>query len=238
MRDTPSALGLRGRVGVIHACLLLWTCLSAGGCNVAAFVGYIFAPRDDEPKTVQAKYKGLEGRSLAIVVFTDPSTQYEYPTAREHVAGAIATEFAKEEVHKEIKNFRVVPVRNVLSYQERNLRWNELDKTQLAKNLGADSLLFVSLTEFTTREPHSTGMMRGIVTAEVTLYDARKPESASRVWKGDNVRVVYPDDSSPGVIGTEDRAIRQTIVSRLAQKIAWNFYKHQETPDPHETSKQ
>jgi hypothetical protein len=227
MRKALTAPLPAGRRGILGVALLL-ACAMTSGCNLALLPFYLFRPEDDDKKTVEAEYKGLDNHSLAIVVFADNKVRYEYPTGREHVARAIAFEFGKEEPRDKIKKLRVVDPGGVLGYQERNIHWDEMDKTQLGKVLGADLVLFVTLVEFTTREPQSVGLLRGVVTADVAIYQTSLPERESRVWQGEEIRVVYPEGDSLGIQGADDRKIRQETVARFAQKVVWKFYQHKE----------
>ena len=52
------------------------TCVS--GCNVLAYFGYLVAPEGPR-KTVEAAYKGLENQNVAVVVYTDSETEFNYP---------------------------------------------------------------------------------------------------------------------------------------------------------------
>jgi hypothetical protein len=208
--------------------LLLSALPALGGCQGLAFLGYMFAPGDDDAKKVDAQYKGLDKHTLAIVIFADQKVQYEYPTAREHVAAAIAVRFADSEVRDEIKGLRVINPDAVANYQRQNLHWDDLDKTQLGKALGADYVLFVSLVEFTTREPASVNLLQGLVTAEVALYKTDLPERDARVYKGADVRVVYPKNLAGGVPGYNDSYIREETVKEFAKKVVWKFYDHKE----------
>ena len=215
--------------------ILLPIALAAlGGCQAFAFLGYLIAPREDDTKTVQAEYKESElaNRSLAVVVYVDEKIRFEYPTAQELVTLVIAAEFEKEDVRDRIKNLRVLRPKNVLDYQERNIHWDEMGKAELGKALGADFVLFVSLEEFTTREPMSINMLRGIVSGEVSLYKTSLPERESRVYKGPDIRVVHPKEALGGVPGYDDRKIREETVAEFAKLVVWKFYKHKELVEP------
>ena len=208
--------------------------VALGGCNWAAFLLYLGAPGEEQTKTVEADYKGpgLAKHSLAVVVYADQRIRYEYPTAQEHVTRAVRSAFTEEEVRDRIKDLRLIEADKVLSYQERNIRWDEIDKTELGKALGADFVLFISLSEFTTREPMSINMLRGIVSAEVAVYKTDLPERQSRVYKGEDIRVVYPKEALAGVPGYDDRDLREKTVNAFAQLVAWRFYKQKEPVEP------
>jgi TolB-like protein len=212
------------------AILLLSAFPMMAGCNYITPLFVIFAP-DEQNKTVDAEYKDhadLEKHSLAIVVYHSMRVQYEYPDAREWVTRAIASRFEQEEVLKKIKGLHVVRPGVVLKYQQENVHWDDLDKTQLGKALGADYVLFVALSEFTTREPASIYQLQGLVTAEVALYKTDLPERDSRVFKSDDIRVINPKNTPGGTPGYNDTKIREDMIKEFAEKVVWKFYKHDE----------
>lgn len=199
-----------------------------GGCNVAAYLLYLIAPPEEHEKTVEAEYKGLDGHSLAIVVYADQKVQYEYPQAREHISRSIAGRFQSEQVRKKIKNLRIIEPTTVLAYQDQHISWDTMDKTELGKVFGADFVLFVTLVEFTTREPGSMSLYRGIITAEVSLYKTSLEERESRVGKRFDIRVVHPEDRPGGVSAANDLVIRRNTVWLFSGKLVKKFYKHRE----------
>jgi hypothetical protein len=202
-----------------------------GGCtDWIKMAAILFAP-EHPTKKVEAGYKGLDKHSLAIVVYHNLRVQYEYPSAREWVTKAIAERFDDKEVRKKIESLHVVPPGATLRYQEEHLHWDELDRTQLGKALGADYVLFVTLTEFTTREPASTYQLQGLITAEVSLYKTDAPERASRVYRGEDIRVLNPKNTPGGMPGYDDRQIREDMIKEFAEKVVWKFYDHEEPED-------
>ena len=211
--------------------LLLSALPVMGGCtNWIRMIAIIFAP-DEQSQTVEANYrdyKALAKHSLAVVVYHSMRVQYDYPDAREWVTRAIAAKFGEKEVRAEIKGLHVISPGAVLKYQEENLHWDDLEKTQLGKALGADYVLFVALSEFTTREPASIYQLQGLVTAEISLYKTLLPEREARVFKGDDIRVLNPKNTPGGVPGYDDRKIREDMIKEFAEKVVWKFYKHDE----------
>ncbi|HUT60987.1 MAG TPA: hypothetical protein VNA25_24330, partial [Phycisphaerae bacterium] len=127
------------------------------------------------------------------------------------------------------KDLRIVEPTKVLSYQEEHISWDTMDKTELGRVFGADLVLYVTLVEFSTREPGSVHLYRGIITAEASLYKTALAEPDSRVWKSDDIRVIYPEDSPSGVSAANDLLIRRNTVWLFADRLVKRFYKHTET---------
>ena len=192
------------------------------GCNHAAYWLHAFAP-PSPMKTVNAECDRLPGKSVAVVIYADQSVQYEYPLARVELSAAIG-----EELKERIDDATVVDWRRIIKYQESNSDWTSMDRAELGKLFSADFVLYVSLAEFTLREPGSLNLYRGRVTADVSLHQSSAPPRGSYIWRGDDVRVVYPQKGYGQLLET-NRQIQElsyNTVKAFAAELAGKFYKH------------
>jgi hypothetical protein len=89
-----------------------------------------------------------------------------------------------------------------------------------------DHLLFVSLVEFSTKEPASAYLYRGKAIVEAKLYKTSLPESSACVWKVGDLRVAYPEQEVVGQLSEDERAIRLATERLIATVISQSFYKH------------
>jgi len=199
---------------------LLLSAVTLSGCKQAAFFLYALWPGAREKK-VKAEFAGLAGKSAVIVVYADKRVQYEYPNVCLTLSSVIGGQLTKN-----VKGLTLIDPRRVVKYQDGNIYWDEMDKTALGKAFGADFVLFVSLVEYSTREPGSVNLYRGRINAQVGLYDASLGERDARVWRNRSVRVVYPEHTSTGVLRDSDRGIRGKTEAVFADTLAKRFYDH------------
>ncbi len=191
------------------------------GCQPTGYLLYLVAP-EGPGETVEAEFTGLENHSVAVVVYADPGVQYEYPFCRLTVATA-----AGSELRNRIKGIRLIEPVKVIKYQDQNTYWESMPKTQLAKALGADYVLYVTLVEYTTREPGSLDLLRGRITAQCSIYQADLAERDSAVWRGKDIAILYPPNGpAGGSVGQDDTAIRVPTERLFAEELARKFYKH------------
>jgi len=191
------------------------------GCDAMAYGLHLIAP-EKQTETVKAQFKGLAHSSVAIVIYADPAVQYEYPLVRHELSAAIADQFRKN-----VKNVEVIDPLRVIAYQDENIHWDALGKTELAKNLGADHILSIALVEYSTRDRGSLNIYRGRITAQVRVYRASLPERDSCVWSGKDIRVLYPPDAPMGQVGENDKVIRYRTNSVFARELVRKFYDHE-----------
>jgi hypothetical protein len=188
------------------------------GCEAARYFTYLFAPGSDK---VAAEFAELPGKSVVIVVYCDKRVQYEYPDVCLSLSSAVAEQLAKN-----VKDVNVIDPRRVVKYQDGNIYWDELDKTQLGKAFGADFVLFISVVEYSTREPGSLNLYRGRITAQVSLYKTSLPEREARIWRESSIRVVHPKHDPTSLLRESDRSVRDKTEAIFADKLAKKFYDH------------
>lgn len=206
--------------------LLLAGLCATGGCNYFAWFAQLLPIPQNLGEPVDPEYKGLDKHSVAIVVFSDRQTHFEYPQAGEVVAYATHEEFKKS-----LSKVTVIDPAFVLNYQKQHWDWDVMDKTELGKTFKADYVLYISLMEFSGRAKGSINIVQGVISAEVAVYKTNAPEREARRWNGD-IRVVYPDlqKAPDGVPGTNDRIVLERAVREFADQLAKKFYWHRDKP--------
>jgi len=207
---------IRCRISLIGLVFVV-SCIS--GCNIAGYLGYLIA-RSGPMRTVEPEFADLDAHSVAVVVYCDQRIQYEHPLAGSEVAYAVV-----DQLRQHLKHVTVLDPMRVIEYQARNVRWDSYDKTRICKDLDVDYVLFVTLTEFSTRQPGATHLYQGRIAAEASIWDANLPESQARVWYGRDLTATYPD-APVGQLTPEDREIRYRTEKIFAERLVKKFYKH------------
>ena len=197
-----------------------------GGCDGVGYLIYVFAP-NDRTETVDAEFADLVKSSVAIVIYADAAVQYEYPLARHELAAAITSQLKQH-----VEDVEVVDSFRVITYQDENIDWNVIGKTELGEILGTDYVLSIVLIEYSTRDRGSLNIYRGRITAQTRVYQTSLPEVDSRVWSGDDIRILYPPDAPMGEVGEDDDQIRHLTNLVFAGKLVQKFYKHEIPKSP------
>lgn len=192
---------------------------TAGGCQQSRYLTYLLFGGDTED--VKAEFNGLSDKTVAVIVYAEKSVQFEYSDVQLSVSAIVSGELAKN-----VKKIKIVDPRRIIKYQDENVYWDEKDKSELAKVFGADYVLFITLVEYSTREPGSVNLYRGRIVAQASLYKAGTPERTARVWQNKDVRVIYPEHDPTGQPQENDRVIRLKTEAEFAEKLGKKFYDH------------
>lgn len=194
------------------------------GCNYLGFLGYVIAP--NIKKKVPAECDKLPTSKVAIVVYADMVTLAEYPQVRLDLPAVIA-----QELKKNVKDVKVVDVRRVARYQDENLNWENMHRSELAKVFQADYVLYVALMTYATHEEGSLTLLRGQIASQVGLYKAAASgEREDRVYATE-ISVQYPKDTFQPRMGEDDSGIRLATDQEFAKALARKFYQYEADDD-------
>ena len=204
-------------------CLLLaltLTLLIVTGCNILGPVLYIFARTPQ--KTVKAEYEGLEGKSVATVVYAGPEIITDYVLAQLRVSEAV-----NFKLRERVNGITTIPARRVIRYQNENAAWMDEDPEKLCARFNCDYVLLINLLEYSTREPDSAHLVRGRLTAGAKLYGRPDGPKAGVQWSSkESFRVVYPPDDQVAAPTTNPTRISAATEKLFADALVMKFVKH------------
>lgn len=195
----------------------LLAALSAG-CKFLAMPIIMWG--QEPTRKVPPDYPYLAGKKVCILTWAEPFTMFEYPRVRLEVS-----EYVRVALERSVHGLSIVPNRQVVDYQDRNPDWDNEHPASIGQRFGADRVLLIELTRYTTREPDSPHLYRGHIAANVKVYDPAYPD-AEPGYKT-TVEIAHPADGA-GSYGTDDRTIRRGAMEHFAAELANRFCERQE----------
>jgi len=208
--------------------LLLLAAVSIGGCKQLGALIYMGMPK--QTKDISAEFSGLKNHTVAIVIYSDESTQYENHEVRMTLGTAIA-----HQLRSNVEKIKVIDPGIVSRFQDENLHWDSLPKWQMAEKLDADYILFIALIQYSMRVPGQVSAFQGRIVAEPKLY-SRTDKDNEPVWEADEImEVTYPKIRAVYDARYEP-TIRHTSEVMFADRLAKYFYDYtveikEDTPD-------
>lgn len=202
--------------------------LGTGGCQVIGF--FAGAYQDNTPKTVEALYTGLEGKSFAVVVAADRGVQGDFPGLVDYIVTRVTGRLA-EPTNKPLAG-GYVPVEQVLKYAYDNPGWPAKTREVLAKSLGGvERLVIVEITEYRLHDPGNSYTWDGLASAQVSVYELEGSLPESPVYQK-TVSVPFPDDKGSGPEQIAQSGVNTALAQRLIDRVSWIFYEHEEKYNP------
>jgi len=187
-----------------------------GGCNYLAGLLYIFTP---ESRTVSPEFDKLDGNTVAVVVAADDRFVTGYDYFREQVSMMIS-----EELRRHLDDVKTVEASAVVGYQKAHPQWAAMPQTELARRLGADYLLVVTVRDYSLRPKGSRSLYHGHITADAELFDGTKSQDAARVFWSPEISADYPEGDWPltRIEGGLEK-MREELDKRFAQTLVRKF---------------
>jgi hypothetical protein len=209
---------------------LLTCCLTAAlliivGCDAAGFG--LWTLFGGAGKKVAAEYRLPHESTLAVMIYADREVQFDYPGVALSLTSQINERLKLYLTGSD--SIKTVDARTIARYQDNNLNWDTDSKSKVAKDLGADYILLVSIPQYTTREPGQMSLYQARMIAEAKLYDAEDPYDEP-VWQSqDSFHVVHPPEAT--YQRRLEPQIRYQADQMLADKIAKVFVDHKVSYD-------
>ncbi len=199
--------------------LALLSLLSAG-CNLLTPLVFVMEPT----KKVAPEFDKLAGKRVAILVWTEPSTLFDYRFARFELATYVGDKLFAEFNGREM-GIDVVDPRDVEEFLQKNLD-AQIDPYAVGRQFQTDYVVYMELLEFQIRDPQAPQFLRGRIQASVTVHDVRAGRDEQRRYELTPVKCVHPDDSPVPLTATNAPLIREATYRKFAEQVARKFYEH------------
>jgi hypothetical protein len=198
--------------------------LTAGGCNILGFAAQAVGG-DDKTKNVKvdAEYRGLNDKSVAVLVAADEDTLFQNPGAPMQIGRAVSRQLTAD-----IPGVKVTDPEQVSTFMQRNPYWTTYDNRALLDALKVERIVYIDVAQFSTHEPGNSYEWRGMLVSRVKVAEADAAEPNNFAYAQD-VSTRFPPDKPVGVLDTDDATIRAGLLGQFAQRVSWLFYSHQET---------
>ncbi len=217
----------RTRWKATHASLAaLVTAAGMSGCMVAPLIGGMAESAHRAGSTnVPAQYRGLQGKSFAVVVIADRSVQADFPgivpTLMERITARLA------DPANGVGATHYVPASQALPFLNSDPTWTAWEPSRLMAELGVDRLIRVELIEYRVREPGNPYQWNGLGWGALTVYEADSNNPDFEVFRRE-IRVQFPDSEGQGVHGVSGTLVASALVKRFVDRATWLFYDHKE----------
>lgn len=205
----------RGLCFILAALLPLAT-----SCNLLVPLVFVGEPK----KRVLPEFDKLTNRRVVILVWTDPSTLFDYPYARFELATYIGDKLSAETLRRKL-NVDVVDSRDAEDYLQKNVD-AQIDPQALGRAFDADYVVHLEILKFQFRDPDQPQFLRGEIHASVSVHDVRADPDQLRRYELAPVKCSYPKGSPVLMSATNSPLVREATYHKFAEEVARKFYEH------------
>ncbi len=205
--------------------VLLCLCLFAlAGCQVVG--GAIENYKRDSTHEVKAEYRGLEGKTFAVIVTADRAIQSDHPTLVDYLTEKVTERLSAGTITPFARGY--VPAADVLKYVYDNPAWTTRPMTEVARGLGGvERIVYVELTEYQLREPGNAYEWDGVASGTVAVLEMDGPTPDQYAFQK-SVAVRFPDGKGYGPDQMSAATVMTELARRLVDRATWTLYDHQE----------
>jgi hypothetical protein len=222
----PALRALQVPTLAVLACATLAALPGCGVFGVASKVGE--AIESEKQVEVLARYRGLENKSIAVVVNADRSVLYEYPTVVPYITSSVAGGIRNRV--SGVKD-KVMPPAESLGWCYRTPSWTTLPLGQVADDLRVDRVVVIDIYEFRLNPPGNRWLWDGMAAANVGIIerDSLDPDAFVEEY---SVAVKFPEKMEIGRESAREEDVLLGLTAKFAQTITKLFYDHLEAKYP------
>jgi len=178
----------------------------------------------EHKKKILPEFDKLAGHKVAVLVWTDPATLFDYPHARFELATYIADKLYAETSQRKL-NVDVVDSRDVEDFiQQRPDGQN--DPAAVARKFEADFVIYLEVVRFQVRDPSQPQFLQGRIDASVAVFDVRSDRRMGQRFELTPVQTIYPDKAPILMSATNSSVVRETTYRKFAEEVARKFYEY------------
>lgn len=194
--------------------------IGGAGCNLLTPLAFVGQHR----RIVPPEFDKLPGQRVVVLVWTDPSTLFDYPHAQFELASYINDKLETELLTRKLDAEFVDP-RDVIDFLQRN-RATQVEPAEVGRHFDADYVVYVEVVRFQMRDPAHPQFLRGRIDASVTVHDVRADSDQLRRYELTPVENIYPEGGPIPLSATNSALLREATYRGFAERVARKFYEY------------
>jgi hypothetical protein len=212
------------------ACRILLAFSLLGSMSGCQWLG-VLADKAPDP-TVGPKYKGLAGQKVAVMVWADRATSIDWPHLQLDVTRGVQARLSDPAHTKnppaEVRGTTFVAPESVVRYQHDHPETETEPVTDIAPRIDITRLIYVEVTQFSTRPEDSLELYRGSMSGNVKVVEVVNGR-AKVAFQEEDIKVHYPEDSpEEGIPGGDDLQMYEKTLDAFSTQVANRFLTHTE----------
>jgi hypothetical protein len=201
--------------------LVAFACSATFGCNPASLSYFLFRGDGKAPAEEKA-FVAKDGKREVVVLtlVTAPSGNFELAGMDRELVGCLTRCFEEQSKDKK-PHVKVIESGKLDRFKSKNPSWKTMAAADIGRELGADYVMDVSITDLQLYEPGTGKLMyMGRATADVKTYD-----TATGSLFGNPSFVTANTESRPAD-GFPASQYKTQLIQRLAIRLSWKHIPH------------
>lgn len=170
-------------------------------------------------KKVPAEFARLQGKTVAVMVWAEPETLYDYPYVRLELAS-----YVSDKIRAHVKDVRLIDDRKVEDFIQKDPQ-AALEPHRVGEQFGADMVVYLELLEFQMRDPDSPALLQGRIDAAVNVHDLTADLDEAGRYELAGVETTHPEQPVLFSLTAAD-ILRSETYDKFAEQVTRKFYAH------------
>ncbi|MDX1683179.1 MAG: hypothetical protein R3336_08665, partial [Phycisphaeraceae bacterium] len=170
---------------------------------------------------VDARYKGLPGHKVAVLVSARDELLLDHPDVSRNTGRVLAQRLAAP-----VPDFKIVEPDTVLKFQAGNPYWTVMPHHQILERLEAERLVIIDLVEYTTHASGDRHVFKGLVAGRVNVAE-KGSSNASHYAFSTAISSTFPENNTVGVLNADDRTIELGMLKVFSRDVTRLFAEYQ-----------
>ncbi|MHC4696484.1 MAG: hypothetical protein ACYTFA_07070 [Planctomycetota bacterium] len=184
----------------------------------------ILTPFMVNQKKISPEFDKLAQSRVAVLVWTDPATLFDYPHARFELATYVGEKLTAEMAQR-LLGMELTDPRDVEDFLQKDID-AQIDPVAVGRQFDVDYVVYLEVFEFQIRDAQAPQLLRGKINASVTVHDIRAdPDRAGR-YELTPVDCIYPEGGPVVLTATNAPLVRESTYRKFAEQVARKFYEH------------
>jgi len=192
----------------------------ASGCNLLIPLAVI----GQHTKTILPEFDKLPDKRVAILVWTDPATLFDYPYARLELATYVADKLSYELADRK-QRADIVDARDVEDFIQKNPE-ARVDPRKVGAHFKADYVIFLEILQFQIRSPDEPQFLRGRIEASVVVHEIDRSGGRGERFVLAPVQTVFPERAPMMLTATNAPLVREATYRAFAEQVSRKFYEY------------
>ncbi len=201
-------------------CVVVFSIAASNLVGCQAIGGMAASYERSKDVEISAVYRGLENKTVAVLIDAPMEIQFEHQRAV-----PILTDFISLRLATRCPGVRVVPTRELLAWQNRNVSWPMMDYEILAKTLGVERLVIVDLIEYRLFEPGNSYYWDGRAIGDVNVFEVESLDSTYFAYSN-RIDIEFPNIDAVARHQAQAQDVELGLQKVFCENVGWLFHDH------------
>ena len=176
---------------------------------------------------VPARYAGLQGQTVGVMVWANRPVQIDFPDVRVDVARGTQAKLQQAISLPEMRGATFpVPPESIIRYQQNYPQIDAMPIADVAPKMGVQRLIYIEVQELRTRSEMSVNLYRGYMQGSVRVIEIENGQGRV-AYEESGIVATFPDRApAEGIPDADDFQIYHGTLDAFTTEIATRFVSH------------